>query len=167
MTVKEGIKQPAVLSILKSGSKLLLLKRIKEPNKDKYTPVGGKIDPFENPVAATIRETYEETGIKISDPEYCGIMVESSPTKYNWICFVYLSEIEYVDPPECNEGTLEWIDFSDLKNIPTPPTDWFIYQYIVQNKTFMLNVDYDKNLNILSMREEINGMDLNINNLNG
>lgn len=164
MTVKEGIKQPAVLSVLKSGNKLLLLKRIKEPNKDKYTPVGGKIDPYENPVDTTIRETFEETGIKISNPKYCGVMVESSPGKYNWICFVYLSEIEYVDPPECNEGTLEWIEFSDLKNIPAPPTDRFIYQYVVENRTFMLNVEYDEHLNILSMYEEIEGEELNIKN---
>lgn len=163
MTVKEGIKQPAVLSILKSGSKLLLLKRAKEPNENKYTPVGGKIDPFENPVDTTIRETLEETGIKISNPKYCGVMTESSPTKYNWICFVYLSEIEYVEPPVCNEGKLEWIDFSDLKNIPTPPTDWYIYQYVIENRTFMLNVEYDRHLNVLSMREEIKGEDLNLN----
>jgi 8-oxo-dGTP diphosphatase len=163
MRVIEGDKQPAVLSILKSGNKLLLLKRIKDPNKDKYTPVGGKIDPFESPVETTIRETYEETGIKITDPKYCGVMVETSPTKYNWICFVYLSEIEFLEPPECNEGILEWIEFSELKSIPTPATDWFIYQYVVENRTFMLNVNYDEQLNILSMHEEIKGEELDLN----
>jgi 8-oxo-dGTP diphosphatase len=163
MTVEKGYKQPAVLSILKSGNKLLLLKRLKEPNKGKYTPVGGKIDPYESPVHTAIRETYEETGIRISDPQYCGVMVETSPTKYNWICFVYLSEIEYIDPPECNEGTLEWIGFSDLKSIPAPATDWFIYKYVIENRTFMLNVEYDKQLNILSMFEEIKNERLDFN----
>jgi len=160
MTVREGHKQPAVLSILKSGNKFLLLKRLKEPNKDKYTPVGGKIEPYESPVATTIRETFEETGIKIKNPKYCGVMVESSPTKYNWICFVYISEINFIDPPECNEGTLEWIEFAKLKEIPTPETDWFIYQYAAENKNFMLNVEYDTLLNIISMSEEIEGKKL-------
>jgi 8-oxo-dGTP diphosphatase len=163
LTVEEGYKQPAVLSILKSGNELLLLKRIKEPNKDKFTPVGGKIDPYESAIETVIRETCEETGIRISDPKYCGVMVETSPTKYNWICFVYLSEIEYIDPPECNEGTLEWIEFSDLKSIPAPATDWFIYQYVIENRTFMLNVEYDEQLNIISMYEEIKNERLDFN----
>ena len=162
MTVPEGHKQPAVLSILKSGDKLLLLKRSKEPNKDKYTPVGGKIDPFESPIDTTKRETFEETGIRIENPKYCGVIVESSPTKYNWICFVYLSEIEHINPPECNEGKLEWIEFSKLKDIPTPVTDWFIYQYAVENRNFMFNVEYDAQLKIFSMSEEIEGKKLDI-----
>jgi len=155
MLIKEGHKQQAVLSILKSGDKFLLLKRLKDPHIGKYSPVGGKIDPYENPSDTTIRETYEETGIKINNPKYCGLIVESSPTKYNWICFVYLSEIEYIIPPACNEGTLEWIEFSNLKSIPTPVTDWFIYKYTVENKTFMFNVEYVEELNVLSMVEEI------------
>lgn len=162
MYVEFGHKQPAVLSILKSGDKFLLLKSDREPNKDKYTPVGGKIDPAESPINTTIRETFEETGIVITNPKYCGVMVESSPTRYNWICFVYLSEIEHINPPECNEGKLEWIEFSELKDIPTPVTDWFIYQYAVENRTFMFNVEYDAQLNILSMSEEIEGKELDM-----
>jgi 8-oxo-dGTP diphosphatase len=49
MYVSNGHKQPAVLSVLKSGNQFLLLKRAKEPNKGKYTPVGGKIEPYEDP----------------------------------------------------------------------------------------------------------------------
>ena len=82
-------------------------------------------------------------------------MVESSPNKYNWNCFVYLSEINYVAPPECNEGDLEWIPMSDLAEIPTPATDGFIYQYVAESKNFMFNVEYDNNLKILEMKEEI------------
>ena len=82
-------------------------------------------------------------------------MVESSPTNYNWICFVYLAEIEHIDPPTCKEGKLEWIRFSKLFGIPAPKTDWHIYKYLVDNKNFMFNVEYDQQLNIISMREEI------------
>ena len=160
MYVSEGHKQPAVLVILKSDDQFMLLKRKKPPNKDKYTPVGGKLDPFESPVKTAVRETYEETGIKVDNLKYCGVMVESSPTKYNWICFVYLSEIEYVDPPECNEGTLEWVPFSNLSDIPTPETDRFIYQNVAESKTFMLNVEYDEDLKIIKMTEEIENIEL-------
>jgi len=155
MNIDEGFKQPAVIVILKSDDRFLLLKRKKSPNKDKYTPVGGKIDPFESPYKAAIRESYEETGIKVTDLKYCGLMVESSPTKYNWICFVYLSEIEYILPPECNEGELHWIPLTSLSEIPTPTTDRFIYEYVAKSKNFMFNVEYDQELNIIKMNEEI------------
>jgi 8-oxo-dGTP diphosphatase len=160
MYVSEGYKQPAVLIILKSGDQFLLLKRKKPPNEGRYTPVGGKLDPYESPTKAAIRETYEETGINVSDLQYCGIMVESSPTKYNWICIIYLAEIEHIEPPNCNEGILEWIPISKLSEIPTPATDGFIYQYVAESKNFMFNVEYDRELNILGMIEEIQKIEL-------
>ena len=155
MYISNGHKQPAVLSILKSENHFLLLKREKEPNKGKYTPIGGKLDPFESPIKTVIRETFEETGIQINNPEYCGVMVESSPTNYNWICFVYLAEIDYIEPPQCNEGRLDWIEISELLNIPTPATDLYIYRYVLEKQKFMFNVEYDENLNILEIKEEI------------
>lgn len=150
-----GLKRAATLCILKNKDSFLLLKRLKEPNKDSFTPVGGKLDPFESPLKAAIRETFEETGIKVETMKYCGILTESSPTKYNWINFVYIAEIDFIEPPFCNEGTLMWIPFDELLNVPTPKTDWFIYKYILDGKSFSLNAEYDENLNLLSMIEEI------------
>lgn len=159
MFVPKGHKQPAVLSILKSGERYLLLKRTKEPHYGLYSPVGGKIDAYESPENAVIRETMEETGIKIINPKFCGTIVETSPTKYNWICFVYFSEIEYSETINCNEGILEWIDSKDLQNIPMPKTDQIIYSYIAENKYFQLAVEYDKNMNILSFIDEVNNVE--------
>lgn len=156
MFVPKGHKQPAVLSILKAGNKYLMLKRAKEPNLGLYSPVGGKIDPCEGPKNATIRETFEETGIKITDPKFCGTIVETSPTKYNWICFVYFSEIPYSKPIDCKEGVLEWIDEAELSNIPTPKTDVAIYKLIQESKPFQLAVEYDANMTILSFVDELN-----------
>ncbi len=153
--IPEGLKRAATLCILKNKDSFLLLKRLKEPNKDSFTPVGGKLDPFESPLKAAIRETFEETGIKVETMKYCGILTESSPTKYNWINFVYIAEIDFIEPPFCNEGTLMWIPFDELLNVPTPKTDWFIYKYILDGKPFSLNAEYDENLNLLSMIEEI------------
>lgn len=153
--IPEGLKRAATLCILKNKDSFLLLKRLKEPNKDSFTPVGGKLDPFESPLKAAIRETFEETGIKVETMKYCGILTESSPTKYNWINFVYIAEIDFIEPPFCNEGTLMWIPFDELLNVPTPKTDWFIYKYVLDGKPFSLNAEYDENLNLLSMIEEI------------
>lgn len=153
--IPTGLKRAATLCILRNNHRFLLLKRFKEPNKDNFTPVGGKLDPFENPVASAIRETFEETGIKVETMRYCGILTETSPTKYNWINYVYIAEIDFIEPPSCNEGVLMWISFDELLTIPTPKTDWYIYKYVMDNQSFALNAEYDENLNLLSMTEEI------------
>ncbi|MBL0356681.1 MAG: NUDIX domain-containing protein [Chitinophagaceae bacterium] len=158
--IPKGLKKTAVLCVLKNGHQFLLLKRLKEPNKDNYTPVGGKLDPFENPVDAAIRETREETGIQVPAMKYCGVLIESSPADYNWVSFVYLANIDLVSPPPCNEGTLEWIHFDEVLNIRTPKTDWFIYKYILEQQPFAINAVYDEELNLLNMSEDISATDL-------
>lgn len=157
MYVQEGQKQVAVLCVLRHNDSYLLLKRLKDPNKDTYTPVGGKLDPYEDPGRAAIRETLEETGIEVRSLAYCGVLVETSPTRYNWVSMVYLADIERVVPPPCNEGTLEWIGPEGLLQVPTPATDRYIYQFITQSRPFALNAVYDAHLNLLSLHELIAG----------
>ncbi|WKN45282.1 NUDIX domain-containing protein [Tunicatimonas pelagia] len=154
----EGIKKAAVLCVLKHQAKgrlpeLLLLKRLKEPNQHLYTPVGGKLDPYESPLSAAIRETKEEAGVEVPTMKYCGTLVESSPTKYNWINFVYVADIERVSPSICNEGELRWISLEEVTNIPTPKTDWFIYQFIFQNRKFAFHADFDDQINLVRMTD--------------
>lgn len=153
-----GLKRTATLCILRHQDKFLLLKRFKEPNKDKYTPVGGKLDPFESPLRCAIRETFEETGIEVSTMRFCGILTESSPTDYNWTGYVYIAYIDLVPPPPCNEGTLEWISWNELLNVPTPKTDWYIYKYILDQRPFAFSADYDEQLNLVAMVEEIENL---------
>jgi 8-oxo-dGTP diphosphatase len=151
----EGLKKVAVICILKHQDKFLLLERLKEPNKDLFTPLGGKIDPFETPLGAAKRETWEESGIVVEDMDFCGILTETSPTKYNWTSYVYMAEIDYQDAPECNEGNLKWINADDILNIPTPKTDWHIYDYALKKQKFIFDAVYDKDLNLLEMSELI------------
>lgn len=132
-----------------------MLRRLKAPNKDNYTPVGGKLDPFEAPLKCAIRETFEETGIKVETMKFCGMLTETSPTEYNWTGYVYIADVEHQEPPPCNEGTLEWVAFSDLLTVSTPKTDWYIYKYILDKNPFAFSAEYDDQLNLLSMTEEI------------
>ncbi|MGL5274028.1 8-oxo-dGTP diphosphatase [Myroides marinus] len=164
IVIPEGIKKIATLCVLRNGNNFMLLKRLKEPNKDTYTPVGGKIEPYETPEEGVLRETFEETGIRVDKVKFCGILTETSPTKYNWLSYVYVADIDEVTPPECNEGTLEWIAYEDLLNVPTPKTDWYIYQYILEQQPFVFHALYDGELNLLEMKEEIGGLLLSTEN---
>lgn len=160
MQIAEGLKRTAVLCVLRNGNDFLLLKRFKEPNKDLYTPVGGKLDPYETPKNAALRETMEETGISVPDMRFCGLLTESSPTAYNWTSFVYEAEIERVPAPPCNEGILEWVSFDKILQVPTPKTDWYIYDYLLKKQPFVLMAAFDASLNITEMTEALTGQQL-------
>ena len=152
---EHGLIKIATLCVLRYKNKFLLLKRFNEPNKGKYVPVGGKLKNYESPKDGVIRETLEETGIIIKEPKFFGILTESSPTNYNWISYIFCSEIKYILPPTSDEGKLEWIEYDKIKKIPTPLTDHHIYQFILQKKKFIINAEYDEELNLIEMFEEI------------
>ena len=158
MKIPVGLKKTAAMVILRHQEEFLLLKRAKMPNQGMYVPVGGKLEPYERPLAAAVRETFEETGIQVNQLKYCGVLVESSPTTYNWQCHIYLADISKVPPPPCDEGELEWIAHDQILNVPTPPTDWFIYKYLTEGRPFAMDADYDDQLNMLELREEIEGV---------
>lgn len=159
MEVKPGIKRTAAMVVLRCEEEFLLLKRNKQPNKGSYVPVGGKIDPYERPIDTAIRETAEETGIELSREQlhYGGILAESAPNEYNWVCFIYMADIKKIPPPACDEGILEWIHFNQIPNIPTPPTDMQIYRYLMEQTPFVLDAQYDMDMNMTEMYEEISG----------
>jgi len=153
-----GLKRLAAMCILRCGDQYMLLERAKNPNKGLYVPVGGKLEPFENPHNAARRETLEETGIEVNDFKFCGTLVETAPVNYNWVCYVYIADIPYQDIPFCDEGQLHWVKHTDLPNTPMPPTDYYIFDYITAGKPFAFSADFDENLNMIALREEIEGV---------
>ena len=152
-----GLKRSASMVVLRHEQSFLLLERAKEPHKGKLVPVGGKLEPFEDPYSAAIRETKEETGIALEQMKYAGVLIESSPTKYNWQCNIYVADIPHQAPPSCDEGILTWVEYRDIPTILTPPTDWQIYQYIMRNQVFAFNAVYNEQLDLLQMVDEIEG----------
>jgi 8-oxo-dGTP diphosphatase len=155
--IQIGLKKSAVLCILRCQDKYLLLQRGKDPHKGEYIPVGGKIEPFEDPLSATAREVFEETGIKLDKKQlkFMGVLSESSPVKFNWINFVYYADIDFLAPPKCPEGELHWIEDECIDSIPMPQTDYFFFKMMKQNRSFMLNALYDEKINLTSLVEEI------------
>ncbi len=155
-----GHKKAATLCVLKNGHNFLLLNRLKEPNKGMFTPVGGKLNPHESPLDAAIRETYEETGIRVETMKFCGLLTETSPVEYNWINFVYLAEIDFEIPGECNEGELKWIRFDEVLRVPAPKTDFYIYKYILDNKPFSFSATFDAQIQLNIMTEELENLEV-------
>lgn len=158
----DGFKKCVALCILKNEDKYLLIKRgksktSKEDDSGMYIPIGGKFDPFETPEEAVKRELKEETGLDIDNIEFKGMIIESSKANYNWVDFVYLSEVPYFDPIDTDEGYLEWVHKDDIDTLPTPEIDKYVYKYIVDNQKFIFNDVYDSDLNLIYAKEELSG----------
>ncbi|MDE6142174.1 MAG: NUDIX domain-containing protein, partial [Bacilli bacterium] len=150
--MNNGLKRGICLCILENNDELLLIKRgkIKKDLEELggfYIPIGGKIDPFETPNNAVIREVWEETGIKINNPQLLGILTETSPLpKYNNIVYFFYEKIEKQKLKKCEEGFFKWIKKSDINNIQTPEIDRIIYQYFEQKQNFIIDATYDDKL---------------------
>ena len=109
------------------------------------------------PAYTVIRETFEETGLTLTECKFCGVLTETSPTNYNWVSFIYSSEIEFIEAPYCDEGELSWVHENELEDLNTPPTDLHIYQYVANNIPFVFSAEYDANLNMIALSEELSG----------
>jgi len=151
------MKKIAVMVILRCADRYLLLRRAKAPNAGRYAPVGGKLETHERPVDAAIRETREETGIDIAKPTLCGVLCETAPVDYNWLCYIYLADIPYQEPPPCDEGLLAWIEHERLAEVPLPATDLVIYDYVRRGEKFVFDAVFDAELNLLEMVDELSG----------
>jgi 8-oxo-dGTP diphosphatase len=125
--------QIAVLGYLfDARGRLLLLHRRKEPNRDLYSPVGGKLDRVsgESPTACAVREIAEETGVVVGPAELhlTGIISEQSyEDRCHWLMFLYeLTHPVSVTRTQFDEGRLEWHEPEQVMNLAIPATDRYM-----------------------------------------
>lgn len=106
--------------ILKDGKCLMLHRTKKENdlNHDKWIGIGGKFEDKESPEDCVLREVLEETGLTLTDYRYRGVVTFVSdrwPTEYMHLFTAtgFVGELK-----QCDEGELEWLDWSQLTVIP-------------------------------------------------
>ncbi|MEM6257125.1 MAG: NUDIX domain-containing protein [Planctomycetota bacterium] len=111
--------------------RVLLLHRVKPPNRDLYSPIGGKLEQAigESPTACARREIQEEAGLDIDLAELhlTGIVSETAYLgETHWLMFLYevtrpvtIAE----DAMVFDEGRLEWHEPGGIEALPIPETD--------------------------------------------
>jgi ADP-ribose pyrophosphatase YjhB (NUDIX family) len=100
---------------VKDGKVLLCVRKF-DPFKGKYDLIGGFINPMEHPEKAAVRETLEETQLKVETVKLIGIYPDiygeiGQPT----LNFSYLVKIIEGEPkPSDDAEKLEWFPIKDL-----------------------------------------------------
>ena len=112
----------STLCYLERGDEYLMLHRVKKKddmNHDKWIGVGGKFEDKESPEDCILRETFEETGLRLTDYRYRGLVTFVSdlyPTEYMHLFTATGFEGRLKD---CDEGQLQWVERDFLDSLPT------------------------------------------------
>lgn len=146
--------QIAVLCyVFDAEGRVLLLHRRKPPNRDLYSPIGGKLETAtgESPTACAVREIQEETGLVLTpaDLHLTGIVSEAGfDDRMHWLMFLY--EVtrpvaaRELSAHEFDEGRLEWHDPDAMQTLPIPETDrqviWPLF-WRHRHRFFMAHID--------------------------
>lgn len=108
------------LCFIRDGDRILLLRRNKPPNQGLYNAPGGKIESYEDPYDACLREVAEETGLRLPHARLRALLtVITRVTGTQWFLFVFTAE----RPPDAavrlasDEGDLRWIPIGEVASL--------------------------------------------------
>ena len=68
------IVQAAAAVVLREDGRLLLVRRGREPQRGRWSVPGGKLEPGETATQAAVRETFEETGVRVRAERELGVV---------------------------------------------------------------------------------------------
>lgn len=142
MTISNSETKPFKISVLvflqNERGEELLLKRKKSPNKNCWSPIGGKLEMSlgESPMECACREIEEEIGLKVEEKDlhlYGMISEKNYEGTGHWLMFLYRCKktISQV-PPAMDEGHFAFFPIKNIPALPIPETDrqllWPIYE---------------------------------------
>ena len=150
------------LCYLNRNGKTLMLHRVKKKNDvnhDKWIGIGGKFEHGESPEECMLREFREETGLTLKGWAYRGIVTFVSE---NWCEYMHLFTAAQVEGElrECDEGTLEWVDWEKITDLPIWEGDKVFLRLLRERERFFsLKLVYDGERLV---RAALDGEELNI-----
>lgn len=122
---------------------LLRNKKAIDVNEGKWIGVGGKLEAGESPEECALRETLEETGLKLQLLKLRGILTFSSEGWEDEIIFVYTSDKFDGQLKECEEGELKWIKKDEISKLNLWEGDRIFLKLLIESDTiFSLKLSY-------------------------
>ena len=123
------------LCYIENDGKYLMLnrnKKEKDLNEGKWIGIGGKFKVGETPEQCLEREVFEETGVRMFSYYFHGIIHFRSDEETEDM-YLYSAYIPNgFKPPECNEGTLAWIEKDKIFELPLWEGDKFFLKELIK-----------------------------------
>ena len=141
----------ATLCFVEKDNQYLMMHRTKKLNdmhKGLWVGLGGKFEAGESPEECVIREVYEESGIKISNPKLRGILTFPNDFNYeDWYVFLFLADDFTGNLKQSDEGDLAWVDKDKLDDLPMHEGDRYFIKLLQENKgLFSAKYNYDNGI---------------------
>lgn len=134
-------KMSTLCYIERDGKYLMMHRVLKENdvNKDKWIGVGGHFELAESPEECLLREVYEETGYKLNEYSFRGIITFVYGKKgQETIEYMHLFTAKNVvgEPKTCDEGVLEWVPKSKLMELELWEGDKIFLRLLDESEDF-------------------------------
>lgn len=118
----------------------LMLHRVKKENdinRDKWIGVGGGFEYGESPEECAVRETWEETGLTLTDYRYRGIVTfDCEGQKCTQYMHLFTASAWTGELTECSEGDLEWVPKEKVCGLPIWEGDKIFFRLLEEERPF-------------------------------
>lgn len=114
------MKNTTLCYVEQDGKYLMLLrnKKKQDENAGKWIGVGGKFEEGESPQDCLLREVQEETGLRLTQYRFRGIVTfvsDQYETEYMHLFTAHGFEGERIP---CDEGELKWVEKDEVLSLP-------------------------------------------------
>lgn len=131
------------LCYIEKDGRYLMLHRVSKKNdvnKDKWIGVGGHFEEHESPEECLLREVKEETGLALTSCRLRGLVTFICHTKQGkWeseYMFLYTADGFTGTLTGCDEGTLEWVEKSRLRELNLWEGDYIFLRLLEEERPF-------------------------------
>ena len=136
------------LCYIEKNNRYLMLHRVKKQkdnNKDKWIGIGGHFEKGESPEECLLREVKEEIGLTLLAYRFRGIITFVTDNYEPEYMCLYTADSFEGELTECEEGTLEWVEKRELKNLNLWEGDYIFLRLLEEReKFFSLKLRYEK-----------------------
>ena len=136
------------LCYMERGGEYLMLHRTKkenDENRDKWIGVGGHAEAYESPEDCVLRETFEETGLTLTDYRFRGLVtfaLKGVETEY--MCLYTATGWTGELTADCREGVLEWVPKDKVGDLELWVGDKVFFKLLAEETPFFsLKLGYD------------------------
>ncbi len=131
--------------LVRDGHVLLLRKAAGLWGEGKWNAPGGKVLPGEDPAQAAVRETYEETGLRVGPLRHRGVLhfTFDGGTLPDWIVDVFWADAFTGTLRAGDEGELQWFPVEGLPYDEMWPDDRLWLPHLLAGRRFRGRFHFD------------------------